>query len=343
VGDDDDRRRLRGAWRDGDLLVGKGLVNDRTQLAAMLVAMRAVARLEPPLAAGVAFLGTAQECGAPVRPRASWDGDDGPHVGEGEGARWAVRHGLQGGYALVGEPTGFAISGAQAGYLRVRVTVPGLIPYTPFIVRGERPSASPNPFERAGPVIVRLTEWAHQYERRERLPFWGGTIAPKAQIQEIRPSAPLYTQDDDACDIYLDIRTAPGRDEASLLSELEAVLGGLGFDCGLRVYDRASGHIAAGAEPLVGALERAHRTVFGTPPAPPREAQVSMWHDSNAFNEAGIPSVSYGIAPRPEPWTRERTRSALVDDVVRLAQVYALAVLELCGDGGSPDPGGAVD
>jgi acetylornithine deacetylase/succinyl-diaminopimelate desuccinylase-like protein len=309
----------------------------------MLVAMRAIARLDRPLAAGLAFLGTAQECGAPVRPRAEWERDDGPHIGEGGGARWAVRAGLRGRFALVGEPTGFAIAGAQAGFLRVRVTVPGLVPYTPFIERGPLPAGTPNPFERAGPVIVRLTEWAHAYERRERRPFWGGTIAPKARIQEIRPTAPLYTQDDDACDLYLDIRTVPGRDEASLLAELAASLEGLGFDCGLRVYDRASGHIAAGAEPLVGALERAHRAVFGTPPGPPREPQVSMWHDSNAFNEAGIAAVSYGIAPRPEPWTRERTRSAHVDDLVRLAQVYALAVLELCGDGASPDPGGAVD
>jgi hypothetical protein len=57
---------------------------------------------------------------------------------------------------------------------------------------------------------------------------------------------------------------------------------------------------------------------------------VSMWHDSNAFNAGGIPAVSYGIAPRPEPYTRERIRSATVADLARLAQVYALTALTLC-------------
>jgi acetylornithine deacetylase/succinyl-diaminopimelate desuccinylase-like protein len=213
------------------------------------------------------------------------------------------------------------------------------VPYTPFIDRGESPAGTPNAFERAGPVIVRLTEWAHEYERRERVDFWGGTVVPKAQIQEIRGVAPLYTELDDPCDIYVDIRTAPGRDEGSLLAELGDVLGGLGFDCQLTPYDRATGYIATGAEALVGAVERAHRAVFGARPTQPRPPQVSMWHDSNAFNAGGIPAISYGIGPRPEPWTRERTRSAHVDDLVRLAQVYALAVLELCGDGGPPDPG----
>jgi acetylornithine deacetylase/succinyl-diaminopimelate desuccinylase-like protein len=328
---------------DGDLLVGKGLVNDRTQVAAMLVALRAVARLAPALGRGVAFLGTAQECGAPVDPSRILGRDEGPHMAEGAGARWAMERGTRGRFALVGEPTGFAISGAQAGYLRVRVTVPGFVPYTPFIERAEGPFGTPNSFERAGPVIVALTAWARAYEQRERVDFWGGTVAPKAQVQDIRRVAPLFTQADDPCDIYLDIRTAPGRDEASLLAELQAAVDEVGVECALAVYDRATGHVAVGAEPLVAAVESSHRAVFGEPTRPPRAAQVSMWHDTNAFNEAGIPAVSYGIAPRPEPWTRERIRSASVGDLVRLAQVYALTVLELCDDRGRRAEHRAVD
>jgi hypothetical protein len=68
-----------------------------------------------------------------------------------------------------------------------------------------------------------------------------------------------------------------------------------------------------------------------------------MWHDSNAFNEAGIPAVSYGIAPQPEAWTRERFRSARVADLVRLAQVYALTATELCALDEPPTPVRTVD
>lgn len=345
-GDEAERRRLRGAWRDGDLLIGKGLVNDKTQLAAMLVAMRVLARRDPPLSGAVHFLGAAQECGAPMDPSAPPARDEGPHMAEGFGARWAIDRGVAGRFALVGEPTGFAICGAQAGYLRVRITVPGVIPYTPFIERGDDPLATPNPLERAAHMVNRLVEWAKAYERRERLEFWGGTVVPKAQVQDIRRSAPLFTEADDACDVFVDIRTAPGRDDLALLAELDEVVGDPGFRCTITPYDRKRGYVAIGAEPLTAAVERAHRLVFAEPSRPPREAQVSMWHDTNAFNEVGIPAVSYGIAPQPEPFTRERIRSARLDDLVRLAQVYALTALELCrgrvdrDDGDREFPGG---
>jgi acetylornithine deacetylase/succinyl-diaminopimelate desuccinylase-like protein len=250
-----------------------------------------------------------------------------------------VERGLRGRLALVGEPTGFAICGAQAGYLRVRIAVPGFVPYTPFIERGDGPLNTPNSFERAGHVVVRLIEWSTAYERRERFPFPGGTVAPKAQVQEIRRTAPLFTQAGDECDVYLDIRTAPGRDEGELLGELASALDGLGFVCELTPYDRATGYVAVGADALTAALERAHRVVLGEPPRTPRDPQVSMWHDTNAFNEAGIPAVSYGIQPQPEPWTRERFRSARIDDLVRLAQVYALTALDVCGGAPTPGPG----
>src|SRR5690606_17503642 len=113
-----------------------------------------------------------------------------------------------------------------AGYLRVRVTVPGFIPYTPFVDRGDDPLATDNPYERAARVIARIADWAREYERREELPFWGGTIVPRAQIQEVRAVHPLYTELDDPCDVYVDIRTRPGRDDASLLAELRDALDG---------------------------------------------------------------------------------------------------------------------
>jgi acetylornithine deacetylase/succinyl-diaminopimelate desuccinylase-like protein len=142
--------------------------------------------------------------------------------------------------------------------------------------------------------------------------------------------APLFTQADDSCDVYVDVRTAPGADEA-VLATMAAALADLPFACDLNIYDRETGHIAAGADALVEAIELAHGLVFESPPGPPRDAQVSMWHDTNAFNAAGIPAVSYGIAPRPEAYTRERIRSATIDDIVRLAHVYALTALRLCG------------
>jgi acetylornithine deacetylase/succinyl-diaminopimelate desuccinylase-like protein len=310
--------------------VGKGLVNNRAQVAAMMVAVRALHRVAAP-DGGVLFLGTAQETGAPVETLADPARDTGPHSSEGHGARRAIAAGIRGRQALIGEPTGFAISRAQAGYLRVRVEVPGFIPYTPFIERGDDPLATPNSIERAAHVVNRIVRWAKQYERRERFDFPGGTMIPRAQVQDIRRPGILFTEADDPCDVYVDIRTAPGRDDRALLDDLERSLEDLAFQCTLTVYDRARGHVAAGSDRLTAAVETAHRRVFGELPGTPRPAQVSMWHDSNAFNEAGIPAVSYGVAPRPEPYTRERIRATTADDLVRLATVYALTAFDVGG------------
>jgi acetylornithine deacetylase/succinyl-diaminopimelate desuccinylase-like protein len=331
--EDADYRRLRGAWREGDLLIGKGLVNDKAMVTAQMMALRIVHDLGVPLDGDLLFLGSAQETGAPLEPDgtpAPGSAALGPHVAEGFGSRWAIDRGVHADYVLVGEPTGFAISGAQAGYLRVIVSVPGLIPYTPFLERGERPQDNPNPLERAGHVITRLEEWARVYAERERLEFWGGTITPKAQIQDIRKPAPLFTEDGDRCEIYLDIRTAPDRDDGHLVEELRGIVGDLGFGAEVRPYDRKRGYVAIGADRLVDAVRSAHITIFGAEPGPPHSAHISMWHDSNAFNEVGIPAVSYGIAVQREAYTRERTRAAKVEDLARLAKVYALTALDMC-------------
>jgi len=339
-----DRGRLRGAWQDGDLLIGKGLVNCKAQVAAQMLALRAVARAASPLESDLLFLGTAMETGGPV----SLAADDaaaaavGPHLAEGSGAWAALAQGLRAGSALVGEPTGFGICQAEAGYLRVRIRVPGFIPYTPFITRGERPRDNPNSIERAGRVITALEGWASEYAARERRSYGDTIVAPRAQVQAIRSPRFLFTEDDDPCDLFIDIRTLPGRDDAGIIAELRALVEPFQFGCDVRVYDRRTGYIAQHAEGILRALTDAHTVVFGTPPAPPAPEQTSMWHDTNAFNAVGIPAISYGIAVQREPHTREKVRGALVDDLVRLAKVYAVAALTMCAtpaEGPEQSPG----
>jgi acetylornithine deacetylase/succinyl-diaminopimelate desuccinylase-like protein len=338
-----DRRRLRGAWREGDLLIGKGLVNNKAQLAAQMVALRAVSQVataQPaaPLAADLLFLGTAMETGGPIE--LGGQADDraslGPHVAEGSGAWAALAQGLRAGAALVGEPTGFAICRAQAGYVRIRIQVPGFIPYTPFISRGERPEDNPNSIERAGRAITALEGWAVRYAARERTSYGDTIVAPRAQLQAIRSPRHLFTEDSDPCELFLDVRTLPGRDDTAIVDEVRTLLEPLGLGCDVAVYDRRQGYVATGAERLEDALTAAHTRIFGSPPNPPVPEQTSMWQDTNAFNAVGIPAISYGVAVQREPHTREKVRAALVDDVVRLAQVYALTALAMCaapGDG----------
>ena len=159
------------------------------------------------LCADLFVTGVAQETSAPFDadpPFETWSGV-GPRISqirEGFGCRWLVEHGIVADYALVGEITDFTVSVAQAGYLRLRIAVPGSVGYTPALMRGPESTGSPNPFERAGHVIVAIEQWARSYEQECRHEFWGGTIIPKAQIYEIQSSGPAWTEANDHCLIF---------------------------------------------------------------------------------------------------------------------------------------------
>ena len=192
AGGEETVQQVRGAWIEGDLLYGQGLANDKAQLAAEMLAMRAIKKAGVQLCADLFVTGVAQETSAPFDadpPFETWSGV-GPRISqirEGFGCLWLVEHGIVADYALVGEITDFTVSVAQAGYLRLRIAVPGSVGYTPALMRGPESTGSPNPFERAGHVIVAIEQWARSYEQECRHEFWGGTIIPKARGGERDP------------------------------------------------------------------------------------------------------------------------------------------------------------
>jgi acetylornithine deacetylase/succinyl-diaminopimelate desuccinylase-like protein len=88
--------------------------------------------------------------------------------------------------------------------------------------------------------------------------------------------------------------------------------------------------VAKHAEPLVAAIEAAHRHLFGTPTPTPPAAETSMWRDVNVFNEVGIPSVCYGPPRQMEPFSGARDRAMKIDDLLAATKVYAATILNLC-------------
>ena len=174
-----------------------------------------------------------------------------------------------------------------------------------------------------------MEAWCTEYQQRAPFPFWGGTVVGTAQIQGVEGSGPLFTERTDWCRISVDIRTLPETDPESIADDVRRALKAFPFECPVVIYDRDIGHVATGAEKLVEALRAAHRTVFGADPPDPTPSKVSMSQDMNVFNEAGIPSVAYGIKPVPEPYTREAFRAARVQDVIALAKVYALTIARM--------------
>lgn len=140
-----------------------------------------------------------------------------------------------------------------------------------------------------------------------------------------------FTELDEYCYVYVDIRTVPGLNPLDIVHQIQNLVDGLGIECEVTPYDYNRGYIAEGAEPLIEAVRSAHLRVLGSELQPPAPPFLSMWRDMNAFNEAGIPSLSYGPPARSEPYTMEGYRGVLTADLVALAKVFALTAVTICG------------
>ena len=132
------------------------------------------------------------------------------------------------------------------------------------------------------------------------------------------------------CDIHVDVRIVPGRNPEHIRREIAQVARTLGVEAQVSVYQYSRGHVAAGAEPLIEAIEAAHRDLFGIAPPQPPAAETSMWRDVNVFNEVGIPSVCYGPPRQQEPFSGARDRAMKIDDLLAATKVYASTILRLC-------------
>jgi len=313
-------KKIQGAWVEGDLLYGYGVINDKAQVAAFMVAARALQKAGLKPRGDLTVAGVAFETGSP-----SVDEQQGIEFpGEGFGSRWMIDRAVTADYALIGETTDFGIVTAECGDLRLKITLEGRTLYTPRVERSLSLAEHPNAIVRMAHVVQALEEWALQYEQRQRFEFARGTIIPKAQVERIRGIG-------GSASIYFDIRLLPGANPRAVAQEVRQLINHRGFACQVSAYQWSRGYIAQGAEPLIDAVEEAHRFVFGRPSATPPSDVLSMWRDLNAFNEVGIPSVCYGPPRQKELFSDDQNRCMRIADLVAATKVYALTALGLCG------------
>jgi acetylornithine deacetylase/succinyl-diaminopimelate desuccinylase-like protein len=319
-------RKIETAWTEGELLFGKGVINDKAQLCAFMIAARAIKKSGIRLKGDLTITAVAFETGSPSVDRLQGIN----HPGEGFGTKWVVDRGVTADYALVGETSGFGIVKAECGAVWIKVRIKGREVYTPRLERGSSIRENPNVFAKAAHVILALEEWAVHYQQKETIEFAGGTIVPKAQVVNVLGSSGV-DQLSYRCDVYLDVRLVPGKKPEAVKKDVDRLIRGLGIDFEISAFQYSRGHIAQNAEPLIGAIEEAHRYVFGAEPPLPPSAEVSMWRDLNVFNEVGIPSVCYGPPRQRDALSGAQNRAMKISDLVAATKVYALAILNLCG------------
>ncbi|MGH7817944.1 MAG: M20 family metallopeptidase [Candidatus Binatia bacterium] len=322
----DDQKKLETAWVDGDMLFGKGMINDKAQLCAFMIAMSALKAAGVKLKGDLTLTAVAFETG-----HASVDEFQGINFpGEGFGTKWAVDRGAIADYALVGETSGFGIVQAECGAAWFKVRVKGREIYTPRLERGNSLRENPNAFVKAAHVMLALEQWAVEYEKRETMKFAGGTIIPKAQIVEARGGKGIG-RPNEGCDIFLDVRILPEKNPLTIQRELAELLRKLDLNCEISLFQFSRGHIVKNGEPLIAAVADAHRYVLGIDPPEPPSAETSMWRDLNVFNEVGVPSICYGPPRQRDALSGAQNRAMKISDLVQATKVYALSALLLCG------------
>jgi acetylornithine deacetylase/succinyl-diaminopimelate desuccinylase-like protein len=326
----DEKRVFREETEKGDYLVGMSVINDKGPMAAFLVAAKAIKKSGIKLRGDVILTCVVGEIGqAPVD---EFVGER--YEGKGFGSRYLVSHGVTADYAIVAEGTNFAVARGEAGDVWFKISIFGKGGvYTPFIERPFTFKDNPNAIFKAAPVIQALEAWARRYENEHRLEFVDGVIVPKVNIGAIRGGLPVRpTQTPGICSLYVDVRLTPADDVEKVKGEVERVVSSCNVDFSVETYLYRKGHIAKNADRLVEGVRKAQKRVLGEYlkkcPAP----FISMWRDLNVFNEAGIPSITYG--PRSYTYqdlAGDSAPSIKKADLRKAAQIYALTALEICG------------
>ncbi len=311
------------AWRDGDVLVGNGVCNDKGQMAAWLIAAKALKEAGVELAGDVVLTAVCGEI--ELEPI---DEFDGPGFASRElGTRYALGHGAVADYAVVAEATDFRLGYVEAGSAFFKLSVLGGEPptYTPFL--DGRGADSPNAIVHLAEVIVALEQWAADYERRNRYACDGGVVVPRVSVGAVRGGLPYkITKTAQNASAYVDVRLTPVQRPLDVKAELAAFLRECGVDFELELYASRRGYESSGVEPLAAGVAAAHREVFGDELGAVEDPSItSMWRDLNCYAEAGIPCIIYG----PGPSTGHGAMAIRVDDLVQAARAYALIALEV--------------
>lgn len=322
---DPKERLYHSAWVEGDSIYGDGVVNDKGPMAAFLVAAKAIRAAGYPLKGDLIVSAVPGEISR--EPVDEWQGP--AYLSKDLGARFMATHGVVADFAIVAEGTGFGIVGIEPGKAHFKVTVrtDGPRYYTPYLPRPTEPARSPNAIVLASAAIAAFEEWAYEYQQRNTYKGEHGTIVPKASVNAIRSGYPFnVTSAPQVAAFYVDTRILPGANPMDVRDELRGVLKRLGIDGTVELYLYRPGFEAKGAERLIETIRRQHAKTFETPPAVVADAVTSMWRDTNAFNELGIPAISY--APRAA--SHASTKSFRIKDLTDAALVYARIAMDLC-------------
>jgi len=299
-----------GAERAGGRIYGRGACDTKGNLAAAVVAVRAVRD------AGVPFPGTLVLC----------------HPVDEEGMMTGIKAFINNGHAeevdaaVICEPEENQLCIKQKGALRVEVIVRGRMAH------GAMPLSGVNPVTRAARFVIAVEELEREeVERHGEDPFLGYTSLTPTILMGPACGEPQINVIPASAYVALDIRTVPAQSHEGLVERLRDILAKLrsedpNFDATLEVIEERPPTETPQDEPLVGAMAKALAYLTGEEP---RYNGVPGATDGTFLSAwAGIPIVTTGAGKREIPhhadeWVDEEELLATCKLYAATAMYYA--------------------
>ena len=319
-----------GAKREGDRIFGHTVQNDRGCMAMQMIVGRAIRESGLKLKGDLLLKSAAGETGA--APTDEYVGSR--YEGKGFGTTHLLDRGYRADYAVIAETTDFAASWIQTGAAYYKITLRGKNMYTPRLIRGEDLKTQPNAIVRAASVGQLVEDWAVDFEKSRTRQTDCGVMRPKAQVGAIRGGIPWRpNRSSTYAALYVDVRTLPNEDVQSVTKALSTAVRSTGLDVEVDLIMAKAGFEAPRDRiaPLLNEIQSAHRSIRGVEmPKFAEDAVVGMWRDTNVYNRAGIPALTFG--PSRGRAAEQGTGFIELDDFIDGAQIYALTALSICGE-----------
>src|SRR5262249_12186488 len=231
-----------------DRIYGRGLVNMKAAFPCYIEAVAAIQKAGVRLKGEIIISGVVGEIEKAQVGR--FQGKS--YRGAGVGARYLMDHGAMADMCIIGEPTGLQLQIGNSGLLWARVSVDGKA--TKFVLA-------------ACKVALAIQEWEKEYQRKNPHKF----MLPTVQIGAIEGGNPFKPGTRPTTDIFVIVKMLPGAVSLAIKRDIEQVCERVRkrepdiLDIRVDLYLTTPGYEISKSEPLVKAMERAHRAVFSQP------------------------------------------------------------------------------
>jgi succinyl-diaminopimelate desuccinylase len=293
---------------DGGRLYGRAAAVSKSDFASFTFALRALEALAAPLKGGVELHFT-------------YDEEFGGELGPG----WLLRHGLTRPDLLIAAGFSYQVVTAHNGCLQMEVTLHGLASHAAY------PHTGVDALQAANRLLTVL--YAHNEVLRERRSQVEGITHPYLNVGRIEGGTNTNVVPGKVV-IKLDRRMIPEEDATAVEAEVRALIDlGLSESPGVRAEVRRLLLARAlkplpGNAPLVGAIQKHGRAVFGEPIP---TSGTPLYTDVRLYGEHGVPAVIYGAGPRTvlESNAKRADEHLVLEDLRRATKVIARTLFEL--------------